>query len=103
QFNVPNRIERAPAVTTILTPEGYDSEKLRGHLRSSLSVSVGGGLGKLFGKAFRIGHMGDMNEPMILGCLSSVEMALNECGLAHGKGGVTAAIESFYQSRNKVI
>ncbi|PCH81091.1 MAG: aminotransferase [Hyphomicrobiales bacterium] len=103
QFNVPNRIERAPAVTTILTPEGYDSEKLRGHLRSSLSVSVGGGLGKLFGKAFRIGHMGDMNEPMILGCLCSVEMALNECGLAHGKGGVTAAIESFYQSRNKVL
>jgi alanine-glyoxylate transaminase/serine-glyoxylate transaminase/serine-pyruvate transaminase len=55
-------------------------------------VALGGGLGRLQGRAFRIGHMGDINEPMVLGALASVEAALEICGLPHGKGGVTAAI-----------
>jgi alanine-glyoxylate transaminase/serine-glyoxylate transaminase/serine-pyruvate transaminase len=47
----------------------------------------------LGGKVFRIGHLGDMNEPMILGTLSVVEMALKLNGVPHAPGGVAAAME----------
>ena len=57
------------------------------------NVSMGGGLSRLGGKVFRIGHMGDLNEPMILGTLASVEMALQINGVPHSSGGVTAAME----------
>ena len=43
--------------------------------RQRFNVSLGGGLGKLNGRVFRIGHLGDLNEPMVLGALSAVEMA----------------------------
>ncbi len=91
-FNAVVPGERAQSVTTILTPEGFDSERLRQVCRERFDVALGAGLGRLKGRAFRIGHMGDVNEPMILGALASVEAALEICGLPHGKGGVTAAI-----------
>jgi alanine-glyoxylate transaminase/serine-glyoxylate transaminase/serine-pyruvate transaminase len=91
-FNAVVPAERAQSVTTILTPEGFDSEELRRVCRERFDVALGAGLGRLQGRAFRIGHMGDINEPMILGALAGVEAALEICGLPHGKGGVTAAI-----------
>ena len=45
------------------------------------------------GHVFRIGHMGDLNEPMILGAIAAVEMALELTGVPHGKGGVAAAMD----------
>ena len=54
---------------------------------------VGHGIGKLSGKAFRIAHMGHLNAPMVLGTLGVIEMALGALGVAHGKGGVQAAVE----------
>jgi len=54
---------------------------------------LGGGLGHLRGKLFRIGHLGDLNEAMVLGTLATVEMALDLTGVPHGKGGVLAAME----------
>jgi alanine-glyoxylate transaminase/serine-glyoxylate transaminase/serine-pyruvate transaminase len=56
-------------------------------------VSLGGGLDRLKGRVFRIGHMGDLNEPMVLGTIAAVEMALDLVGVPHGKGGVQAAME----------
>jgi alanine-glyoxylate transaminase/serine-glyoxylate transaminase/serine-pyruvate transaminase len=56
---------------------------------------MGGGLGKLGGRVFRIGHMGDLNEPMVLGTLAAVEMALRQNQVPHGKGGVEAAMAWF--------
>jgi alanine-glyoxylate transaminase/serine-glyoxylate transaminase/serine-pyruvate transaminase len=53
---------------------------------------LGGGLGKLGGKIFRIGHLGDLNEPMLLGALTAIEMALRIDGIPHGRGGVEAAM-----------
>ena len=49
-------------------------------------------MSKLNGKVFRIGHLGDLNEPMVLGTLASVEMALRVQGVPHTPGGVDAAI-----------
>jgi len=80
------------SVTTVLVPEKFDAEEIRTILRQKFNVSTGGGLAALDGKVFRIGHMGDLNEPMILGTLASVEMALTRAGLPHGKG-VDAAME----------
>ena len=61
--------------------------------REELRVALGGGLGLLDGKAFRIGHLGCLNEPMILGCLAAVETALLRRGIPHGEGGLRAAVE----------
>lgn len=80
------------SVTTVLVPDGFDADSVRRILRERFNVSTGGGLANLHGHVFRIGHMGDLNEPMILGTLASVEMALTLAGIPHGKG-VDAAME----------
>lgn len=80
------------SVTAILMPEGFNAEDLRKTCFERFNVSLGGGLGPLGGKVFRIGHLGDLNEPMILGTLAAVEMGLQICGVPHAKGGVDAAM-----------
>lgn len=81
------------SVTAVMVPEGHDAEAVRRIALQAFNVSLGGGLGRLGGKVFRIGHLGDLNEPMILGTLASVEMALRLAGVPHAPGGVNAAIE----------
>ena len=54
---------------------------------------LGAGIGKMKGKAFRIAHMGHVNAPMVLGTLAVIELGLAALGIAHGTGGVQAAIE----------
>ncbi len=85
------------SVTAVLMPEGYDAEDIRRVTRQRFNVSLGGGLGKLGGKVFRIGHLGDLNEPMVLGALSAVEMALRVNNVPHGRGGVDAAMDYLAQ------
>lgn len=80
------------SVTAVLMPEGYDAEAVRRATRQRFNVSLGGGLGKLGGKIFRIGHLGDLNEPMLMGALTAVEMALRTEHIPHGRGGVEAAM-----------
>lgn len=80
------------SVTAILMPEGTNGDALRKTIRERFNVSLGGGLGKLSGLIFRIGHLGDLNEPMLLGALSAVEMGLRIQGVPHGRGGVEAAM-----------
>jgi alanine-glyoxylate transaminase/serine-glyoxylate transaminase/serine-pyruvate transaminase len=85
--------ERASdSVTAVLMPEGFDAEALR-RRTASMNVALGTGLGKLGGKVFRIGHLGDLNEPMILGTLATTEMALALEGVPHQAGGVDVAME----------
>ena len=97
-FNATVPAERAMTVTAIRT-EGVDANAIRTHARERLGVSVAGGLGALSGKAFRIGHLGDLNEPMILGCLAALEVAFIELGVPHGKNGVRAAAEHLAAER----
>jgi alanine-glyoxylate transaminase/serine-glyoxylate transaminase/serine-pyruvate transaminase len=86
----PSRVSNS--VTAVLMPEGFDAEAVRKTLFTRFNVSIGGGLSRLGGKVFRIGHLGDLNEPMILGTLASVEMALRINGVPHTSGGVDAAM-----------
>jgi alanine-glyoxylate transaminase/serine-glyoxylate transaminase/serine-pyruvate transaminase len=81
------------SVTAVMMPEGFNGDALRKAVRDRFNVSLGGGLGKLVGKIFRIGHLGDLNEPMLLGALAAVEMGLRIEGIPHGRGGVDAAMD----------
>ena len=99
ELNALNPSERAASVTTIRVAKGIDSNRLRLLARDELDVSLGYGLGPLDGKAFRIGHMGWINEPMVLGALGAVEMAMQACSVPHRKGGVTAAVDSLAAAR----
>lgn len=83
------------SVTAVMMPEGHDAEELRRTARYRYNVSLGGGLSRLHGRVFRIGHMGDLNEAMVLGALTAVEMSLRRNGVPHGKGGVEAAMAQF--------
>jgi alanine-glyoxylate transaminase/serine-glyoxylate transaminase/serine-pyruvate transaminase len=57
------------------------------------NMSLGAGLGRLKGRVFRIGHLGDFNELMLLGTLGGVELGLAAAGVPYTPGGVQAAIE----------
>lgn len=83
---------RSTSVTTIEAREGIDVDALRGVARERFQVACAGGLGPFSGRAFRIGHLGDMNEAMILGCLAGVESAMLVQGVSHGRGGVERAL-----------
>ncbi len=85
------------SVTTILLPEGHDADAFRKILLDRFNVSTGGGLGSLSGRVFRIAHMGDMNEAMMLGTLGATELAMKVAGIPHTPGGTAAAIEVLAQ------
>ena len=91
----------ANSTTTIRLTDGFDASQVKALCLQHFNVSLGGGLGQLYGKAFRISHMGDMNEPTVLGGLASVEATLQLCDIPHGSGGVTAAIDSLTIALNK--
>jgi alanine-glyoxylate transaminase / serine-glyoxylate transaminase / serine-pyruvate transaminase len=79
-------------VTTVLVPDTADAEELRALLRSELDLILGVGLGRLRGKAFRIGHLGSLNDLMLLGTLAGVEIGLRRLGIGV-PGGLAAALD----------
>ncbi|MDB5512113.1 MAG: aminotransferase [Enterovirga sp.] len=100
-FNALVPADRAPSVTTIRTGHGVEADLIRRHARETLGVSVAGGLGALGGQAFRIGHLGDLNEAMVLGCLGALEVAFLELKVPHGRDGVRAAVEHLARNRSE--
>ena len=84
---------QSDSITAVWLPEGYDADKTRQVCLDKFNVSLGGGLDRLRGRVLRIGHLGDLNEPMILGAIAAVEMALELTGVPHGRGGVQAAMD----------
>jgi alanine-glyoxylate transaminase / serine-glyoxylate transaminase / serine-pyruvate transaminase len=85
---------RSTSVTTIEVREGIDVEALRTVARERFQVAMAGGLGPFEGRAFRIGHLGDLNAAMILGCLGGVEAAMLAQGIPFGRDGVARAVAS---------
>jgi len=88
-----NPSEYSNVVTALLLPEGFDERALRSLILGKFNMSLGSGLGKLAGRAFRIGHLGDFNELMLAGTLAGVEMGLALAGVPHRAGGVSAALD----------
>jgi len=85
---------RSVSVTAVQVAPGIDPEALRSVARERFQVAIAGGLGPLSGRVFRIGHLGDMNEAMILGCLAGVQAALRAEGIPCGSDGVDAAVSA---------
>jgi len=88
-----NSDEYSSVLTAVLVPDGHDADILRAIILERFDMSLGTGLGKVQGKVFRIGHLGDFNDLMLAGTLSGVEMGLGLAGVPHQKGGVSAALD----------
>jgi alanine-glyoxylate transaminase/serine-glyoxylate transaminase/serine-pyruvate transaminase len=89
-----NPAEYSPVLTAVLMPPGHDADQFRKVVLERSNMSLGSGLGKVAGKVFRIGHLGECNELTLLGALSGVEMGLAAAGVPHRSGGVEAAIKT---------
>ena len=85
--------EYSDSLTAVFTPQGHDPDRFRGIALEKYDISLGTGLGRMKGKIFRIGHLGDLNDLMLLGTLAGVEMGLHAAGVPHRAGGVQAAME----------
>jgi alanine-glyoxylate transaminase/serine-glyoxylate transaminase/serine-pyruvate transaminase len=85
--------EYSDTLTAVMLPDGHDADGLRRLILDRFDMSLGTGLGKVKGKVFRIGHLGDLNDLTLAGTLCGVEMALGLAGVPHEKGGVAAALD----------
>ena len=90
--------EYSNSLTTVMMPAGHDADRLRKLILEAYDMSLGTGLGRLAGKVFRIGHLGDFNDLTLAGTLAGVEMGLELAGVPHKKGGVLAAFEHLTES-----
>ena len=87
-------------LTGVFVPDGIDADKVRALILDHFDMSLGTGLGKVKGKVFRIGHLGDTNDLTILGAIAGVEMGLALAGVPHQKGGVDAAMDWLMQDQS---
>jgi alanine-glyoxylate transaminase/serine-glyoxylate transaminase/serine-pyruvate transaminase len=88
-----NPAEYSSSTTAVLLPEGVSESAFRALVLDRFNMSLGAGLGKVAGKVFRIGHLGDFNELMLAGTLAGVEMGLELAGIHYRKGGICAALD----------
>jgi len=91
--------EHSPVLTAVRVPDGVDADELRAVILEQCDTSLGNGLSKVQGKVFRIGHLGDINDPTLLGTLSAIEMGLDLAAVPHRSGGVQSALD--YLKQNK--
>jgi alanine-glyoxylate transaminase/serine-glyoxylate transaminase/serine-pyruvate transaminase len=92
-----NPAEYSATLTAVLMPPGHEEQALRRVVLERFDMSLGAGLTKLQGKAFRIGHLGDFNDLTLAGTLAGVEMGLQLAGVPHSPGGVRAAMDYLAQ------
>jgi alanine-glyoxylate transaminase/serine-glyoxylate transaminase/serine-pyruvate transaminase len=85
--------EYSNSLTAVMMPAGHDADALRKIILEAYDMSLGTGLGRLAGKVFRIGHLGDFNDLTLAGTLAGVEMGLALANVPHKKGGVLAALD----------
>jgi alanine-glyoxylate transaminase/serine-glyoxylate transaminase/serine-pyruvate transaminase len=90
--------EHSPVVTTVMIPEGHDADSFRALVLERFNLSLGAGLGRFKGQAFRIGHLGDFNELMLMGTLCGIEMGIALAGVPFRPGGVEAAMRTLCDS-----
>jgi alanine-glyoxylate transaminase/serine-glyoxylate transaminase/serine-pyruvate transaminase len=93
EFQCLDEAAYSDTVTACLMPAGQDADAFRSTIYERFNMSLGGGLGKVKGKVFRIGHLGDFNDLMLAGALSGVQMGLQLHGITRGEDGVKAALD----------
>ena len=94
-----NPAEYSGSLTAVLMPAGHDADRVRKLILENFDMSLGTGLGKLAGKVFRIGHLGDFNDLMLLGTLAGCEMGLELAGAPIKREGVKAAMDYLAECR----
>jgi alanine-glyoxylate transaminase/serine-glyoxylate transaminase/serine-pyruvate transaminase len=85
--------QESGVLTAVMMPEGHSADEFRATTLKHFDMSLGNGLSKIADKVFRIGHLGDFNDLMLIGTLSGVEMGLAKADVPHKAGGVAAAME----------
>ena len=80
-------------LTAVMLPENHNADNLRKIILENFNMSLGAGLSKLAGKVFRIGHLGDFNDLMLMGTLNGLELGFEMAGIPYQKGGITKATE----------
>jgi alanine-glyoxylate transaminase/serine-glyoxylate transaminase/serine-pyruvate transaminase len=83
--------DHSASLTAVRLPDGHSADALRALILRKFDMSLGNGLGILKDRVFRIGHLGDFNDLMLIGTLGGVEMGLRLARVPHRPGGVTAA------------
>jgi len=90
------------SLTAVLMPEGHDADAFRKTVLERFDMSLGNGLGKVQGKVFRIGHLGDFNELMLTATLSGVQMGLSLAGVPHEKAGLQDALDYMTRANSRL-
>lgn len=85
--------DESGVLTAVLMPEGHSADAFRATTLKNFNMSLGNGLSKVADKVFRIGHLGDFNDLMLMATLSGVEMGLGKAGVPHTSGGAQIAME----------
>ena len=85
-------------LTAVLLPDGYNADEFRSVVLDNFNMSLGNGLSRLAGKVFRIGHLGDFNDLMLIATLGGIEMGLSKSSIPHQVGGTQAAMQFLKQS-----
>ena len=85
--------QESGVLTAVMMPEGHSADAFRATALHHYNISFGNGLSKVADRVFRIGHLGDFSDLMLMATLSGVEMALGKAGVPHSRGGVAAALE----------
>ena len=93
----------ATRLTAVLMPDGHDADAFAQVALERFDMSLGNGLGKLAGRVFRIGHLGDFNDLMLAGTLAGVEMSLALSGIPFRKGGVQAALDFLSEAQRSGV
>lgn len=88
-----NPEERSNSLTAVMMPDEKGADSLRSQILDSFDMSLGTGLNKVADRVFRIGHLGDFNDLMLMGTLCGVEMGLKKANVDHRSGGVQAAMD----------
>lgn len=90
--------QESGVLTAVKLPDGHSADGFRAKTLAEYDISLGNGLSKVADKVFRIGHLGDFNDLMLMATLSGVEMGLGAAGVPHTSGGVQAALDQLKTS-----
>jgi alanine-glyoxylate transaminase/serine-glyoxylate transaminase/serine-pyruvate transaminase len=90
-------------VSAIMVPDGVNGADLIAHAFKRYNLSLGAGLSKVAGKLFRIGHLGDMNELMLLGAIAGAEMTMQDVGIKIEPGSGIAAAQTYWRTHSPMV
>lgn len=93
--------QESGVLTAVLMPEGHSADAFRATTLENYDLSLGNGLSKVADKVFRIGHLGDFNDLMLMATLSGVEMGLRKAGVPHEAGGAQVAMDILSENQEQ--